>query len=352
MANSASGLFTTEGRAIVLFEEGPALITGRYDDAGGSVEDTDPIAFAIHVDPATGVIYLAQWTSLDHGTEAPGLGQPSYDEALTFAAGRVTLRAEVTDFDGDTTRSALDLANRVFFEDDGPLTANDNELLGTGTVGTGNVLTDASPGDSVGDTDTGADNTGADGGKVTRIASTNGNFDDTPTAGAFSVIGVLGTLAINEDGSYTYTRSSTSGGNDTFTYTLTDGDNDKTTATLTITLDPQTPPPGQGIGIRRRGRGRAARPCGRAGVPGPLRRQRRQDDCGRLRHDDTGPGHNSTSPRIRIINGNSFNVTGGLAPLDFHFVAGPDGDNALVAGGGNMTSGGQAVLLHVPAATR
>ena len=34
-------------------------------------------------------------------TEAPGQGQPSYDEALTFASGRVSLRAEVADFDGD-----------------------------------------------------------------------------------------------------------------------------------------------------------------------------------------------------------------------------------------------------------
>ncbi len=82
------------------------MLVGRYDAAGGSVDTgPDPIAFAATVETATGIIYLAQWTSLDHGTEATGLGNPSYDEAVTFESGTVTLTASVVDFDQRPRRS-------------------------------------------------------------------------------------------------------------------------------------------------------------------------------------------------------------------------------------------------------
>ena len=54
----------------------------------------------------------------------------------------------------------------------------------------------------------------------------------------FQVAGQYGTLTINEDGSYSYTRNAgTPGGvSDVFTYTLTDGDGDPSNTTLTINI--------------------------------------------------------------------------------------------------------------------
>ena len=300
VANLNSGLFTTEGRAIVLFEEGPALITGRYDNAGGSVEDTDPIAFAIHVDPATGVVYLAQWTSLDHGTEAPGQGQPSYDEALTFAADRVTLRAEVTDFDGDIDSLSTDLANRVFFEDDGPSLSNvidadilDDEQQDTAVnPGVDALGIQGGPGDDgvlAFTTGTLAFTSGADGVKkfeITSVLVGGGALQAilvNPTTGQGTAenVNVLWTQNPGDAGG-TYTGTGVSGSRYSRSWSrrtattpsrssrrscirsrtirlrrsrdrvrgqylprvrceLTDGDNDTATATLTIAVDDDTP---------------------------------------------------------------------------------------------------------------
>ena len=50
--------------------------------------------------------------------------------------------------------------------------------------------------------------------------------------------GQFGTLVINENGGYTYTRfnGAPAEGNDVFTYTLTDGDGDFSTAKLTVKI--------------------------------------------------------------------------------------------------------------------
>jgi hypothetical protein len=67
-----SGLKTTEGREIYLFLEN-GVIVGRYDspnDGNMSVTHSDPAAFAIAIDPATGQISLAQYVSLSHPDQA------------------------------------------------------------------------------------------------------------------------------------------------------------------------------------------------------------------------------------------------------------------------------------------
>ncbi|MEH2588349.1 DUF5801 repeats-in-toxin domain-containing protein [Bradyrhizobium sp. AZCC 1721] len=94
---------------------------------------------------------------------------------------------------------------------------------------TGNVIT------GVGTTNFGADVLGADGAKVTGVVGVT--TVTTPDGSQnFQVIGQYGTLVLNENGDYTYTRFDGSPvvANDVFTYALTDGDGDVSTATLTI----------------------------------------------------------------------------------------------------------------------
>src|SRR5207342_2785912 len=69
--------------------------------------------------------------------------------------------------------------------------------------------------------------------------------DTTFSAGVLSIAGSFGTLNIDADGNYTYTRNAGAPGSvdDVFTYTLTDADGDSTTATLTIHINDAAPNP-------------------------------------------------------------------------------------------------------------
>src|SRR5262249_54227045 len=58
-----TGLKTTEGKSIALFEVAgnPNLLVGRYDADNNGLSANDKAAFAIHIDPATGVLTLVQY---------------------------------------------------------------------------------------------------------------------------------------------------------------------------------------------------------------------------------------------------------------------------------------------------
>ncbi|MGH6786530.1 MAG: beta strand repeat-containing protein, partial [Novosphingobium sp.] len=137
-----------------------------------------------------------------------------------------TVNYTVTDADGDSAGGTLS----INVDDDTPTAVNDTDTIAAGTYGpaTGNVITDA-------EADGGADSVGADGGAA--IVAITG-FNGPGTVGG-STVGQYGTLTLNANGGYSYTRSAgTKGGvNDVFTYTLTDADGDTTTATLTITIN-------------------------------------------------------------------------------------------------------------------
>ncbi|MCA0002309.1 MULTISPECIES: DUF5801 repeats-in-toxin domain-containing protein, partial [unclassified Mesorhizobium] len=139
----------------------------------------------------------------------------------------------VTDTDGSSTTSSLDIAIR----DDGPTAHNDTDSFGTGIIGSsilGNVIDGA--GTNEGLPGTGIDTLGADGAKISGVTGSGGSDTDV-AGGGFVVSGQFGTLALQEDGSYVYTRVSGLAGSDVFTYTLKDGDGDTSTATLTVGLD-------------------------------------------------------------------------------------------------------------------
>ncbi|WP_425994501.1 Ig-like domain-containing protein [Afipia sp. DC4300-2b1] len=135
---------------------------------------------------------------------------------------------KVTDSNNSTATDSLD----VTIIDDKPSAVSDTNSLGTAAVGShasGNLIAGTiSSGTGTG----GADKQGADGAHIGGVTSgvSDGN-------GGFNVTGTYGTLHIDANGNYDYTRTSNSGGTDTFHYTLTDSDGDVSNqANLTISL--------------------------------------------------------------------------------------------------------------------
>uniref|UniRef100_UPI0025D2F74F Ig-like domain-containing protein n=1 Tax=uncultured Mailhella sp. TaxID=1981031 RepID=UPI0025D2F74F len=131
----------------------------------------------------------------------------------------------VTDATGDTSTGLL----TVTVHDDGPVASADmNRLAEEAESVSGNVLEN--------------DESGADGWRT----DAEGNIAAVVLKG--SADGTYGTLTLNADGSYTYTRNETGvpdgGASDTFTYIAYDADGDAVEKTLTITIEntePTTP---------------------------------------------------------------------------------------------------------------
>ena len=143
----------------------------------------------------------------------------------------------------DGTTSSANQTLTVTIVDDKPEAQPDTDSFGsapTGTSITGNVVdgTGTNEVSNAGDDIFGADGP-AVGGGVISFEHSGGSSSDTGTSGlaGATIAGNFGTLLLNADGSYTYTRTSGSAGIDEFTYTIIDGDGDTNTATLTIELD-------------------------------------------------------------------------------------------------------------------
>ncbi|RGP41013.1 hypothetical protein BPTFM16_01308 [Altererythrobacter insulae] len=128
----------------------------------------------------------------------------------------------VVDRDGDEADATL----TVIIEDDAPIAINDANTVPPGSFEpvTGNVVDN--------------DESGADGfppeGAVTGFSNANGSAEPGDT-----LQGEYGTLTLNPDGSYSYTRDfNTPGGvSEDFTYTIVDQDGSTATAVLTINIE-------------------------------------------------------------------------------------------------------------------
>ena len=230
--NTSSGLTLTDGTAINLQNVNGVIVgvvaSGTF---GGQA------AFAIAINATTGVVSVEQYLSLDHPLN------PNPNDPLHFGSSVIGVTVTATDGDGDpVTSPAVDIGGQITFLDDGPAANPDTDSVGAvGQTATGNVITGAG-------TDAGtanADVPGADGfGSITNLVGFNGSTDGNATGG-FDVLGQYGTLHMNTDGSYTYTRTGGPGGaTDQFTYTYVDGDGDPASSTLTITLGDSTPTAG------------------------------------------------------------------------------------------------------------
>ncbi len=161
-SSASSGLTTVSGQPITLFEVNANLVVGRYDgpDGGSGVGTSDPAAFAIHIDPATGVISVVQYVAIKHddrgdfdennddgsnGNDALSNDSPDpVQQSIINSAIRVT--ATVTDHDGDSVDEQFEIGSKIVFEDDGPtisitatseagvvLTTQDADTIGAAT---------------------------------------------------------------------------------------------------------------------------------------------------------------------------------------------------------------------------
>ncbi|MGC1467812.1 MAG: tandem-95 repeat protein, partial [Sphingorhabdus sp.] len=254
----------TEGEAGTQVEEA-GLPAGS--DAGADSELTaGTIAYTAPDGPATvtidgvavtavGQTFTGSFGTLTITSIAPGAIGYEY-ELTTNTSGDATFddfAVVVTDQDGDNTPGTLviDIVDDVptaredidsvtedaFVDGEGNPQADGNVLTGVGGF-------DANATDGVGDTE------GADGAVVTAVAfDPNTGVDGDEVAGVVNgdTPGEYGSLALNADGSYTYTlnnfdpRVQGLDSNDTLTesfiYTITDGDGDPSTTTLTITIN-------------------------------------------------------------------------------------------------------------------
>ena len=180
------------GSAIVLVQNG-AVVEGHVGNAAGA------LAFTVTVD-ASGNVTLDQIRAVVHNISS----NPDTSEGVTLSADNlVTLTATVTDKDGDHQSATANIGQNLVFNDDGPTAINDSDTIASGgNSATGNVITGIGTDGGVAT----ADNAGADQpGHITAIQGTDGT-DTTFAAGVLSIHGSFGTLAIDADGNYTYTR--------------------------------------------------------------------------------------------------------------------------------------------------
>lgn len=110
LGGQPSGLKTTEGDDIVL-----KLVSGVIIGEVVSGPFEGKAAFALHVDQQTGKVTMAQWLSLEHGSNPA-----QHDDAISLAQGSVSVKVIVEDRDGDTHSHSADVSSQIRFEDDGP----------------------------------------------------------------------------------------------------------------------------------------------------------------------------------------------------------------------------------------
>jgi T1SS-143 domain-containing protein len=189
---------------------------------------------------AVGQVIAGDFGNLTITSIAPGAIGYSYT-LLDNTSGNDThddFSVTLTDNDGDTATATL----VIDIIDDVPTARPDTDSIPAGSNGpaTGNVMTDAAPGDA-GDSDTNAaDTVGADNARVTFIDSVNAAPGATvPDGGFVDIAGQYGTLRIYSNGDYSYIRGEgppPGAVQDVFNYTLTDGDGDTSISTLTISI--------------------------------------------------------------------------------------------------------------------
>src|SRR5690606_32396610 len=117
VTSAASGLSTTDGSPIVLELLASGVVVGVVD--GGAFDGQ--AAFAISIDPVSGLVTVEQYLSLDHPTEHDGTaGGSSYDEVLSLATGSLAVTVTITDGDGGKATESADVSGQISFADDGP----------------------------------------------------------------------------------------------------------------------------------------------------------------------------------------------------------------------------------------
>ncbi|HKX92808.1 MAG TPA: DUF5801 repeats-in-toxin domain-containing protein [Sphingomicrobium sp.] len=276
-----SGLIdTATDEAVVLVNNG-GVIEGR-------TQSSNLLVFTVTVN-GSGQVTLDQLRAVVH----PNTANP--DDSVSLSADNlITLTATATDRDGDQASATLNIGQNLNFEDDGPSANNDTDTTDSATdQASGNVITGVGTNEGPAN----ADAPGADGfGAITNLVGST-TSDNDPTGG-FTAVGTHGTLQMDANGNYVYTRTGGPGGaTDTFTYTYVDGDGDPATATLVITISDQTP------------------------VAGTVNILLDDDVIPGANGNPDGPGDNDPDTVGQNTTGGTLPGSGGDAPLTFGFGA-------------------------------
>jgi VCBS repeat-containing protein len=221
------------------------VVVGSTEANEGDVDASNTV-FDVSVD-ANGVVTLTQYSEISHPLQGGLNDAPFADQIASMTDDLITLTASasITDNDGDTDEDSatINIGANLQFADHGPVATNDvDEITSGGDTAEGNVITGVGTNGGT----LNADVVGADTpGRVSGVVSVNepGNTDQDADPNVFEIDGEFGTLVLNADGSYTYTRFDGAPGNsqDVFTYTLIDADGDTDTATLTINIGDAAP---------------------------------------------------------------------------------------------------------------
>ncbi|OWQ92884.1 beta strand repeat-containing protein [Sphingopyxis witflariensis] len=211
VTNATSGLTVTDGSAINLVLDGNVIV-GQV--SGGAF--AGQAAFAIAINPTTGVVTVEQYLSLDH----PNAANP--DDMVQLLANTLGVVVTATDSDGDTaTSGTIDISAQIRFDDDGPTISN--------VAGGGSVTLDETSGF---DTVTSATAViaaslayGADGAAATGAAVYGIELSGGGTSVASGIVTAVGDFAITlfETSSTTIVGRYTDGGGvvrDAFTVTI------------------------------------------------------------------------------------------------------------------------------------
>ena len=114
--NVDSGVDTTDGKSVWLFQGPNGIIVGRAGSgAGGSTPDANgQIIFAISIDN-DGELTVVQYDSLNHPDDPN-----NYDEDIGLNTEALQVRLTLTDADDDSASDTANIGNLVRFDDDGP----------------------------------------------------------------------------------------------------------------------------------------------------------------------------------------------------------------------------------------
>ena len=243
---SGGGTATASGTIAIEADDGVKTVTiGGTTIPLADLEDaaTTPVV----ITTPHGTLTITGYTP--NGTDFNGVstgGDIAYTYELTTPPTNATGNPEnfleeialaIEDEGGDTTTGTL-VVNII---DDLP-EATDDAVTTVDGDAAGNVITGII---TIGDgTPSDADTAGADGPVTVTAISSDNVPTSTPTGtDTLTIAGEYGTLVIEVNGDYTYTRDpgTPGGADDVFTYTIVDGDGDEVTATLTISLDDNDP---------------------------------------------------------------------------------------------------------------
>jgi hypothetical protein len=134
------------------------IVNGNVIEGRSAVDNN--LVFAFTINSVTGEVSMAQYRAVVHPTGNP-------DEEVILGTGGLKVNLAVTDKDGDTVTSSVDITGKIKIDDDGPHAVDDVDSVteGPGHAATGNVVTGfdaALLGTDANGTDGNADNPGTD----------------------------------------------------------------------------------------------------------------------------------------------------------------------------------------------